>query len=136
MMTEFDEQATSRDVSLRLWLTAFVKYLVGEDTLAIADGYEMATLRWFPGTQEEVGRLRDQAKHFVKYAHMWNLKTPVDVRGVFGWSELCMHVNITDVPAIYALANETKTYALILAADGRMVDGSFHLFDDNTFSVS
>jgi hypothetical protein len=136
MMTEFDEQATSRDAALRGWLNAYVKYLVDEETLAVADGYEMAARRWYPFAAQEIEFLRERAKAFVKYAHMWNLKTPVDVRGVFGASELCMHVGMVDLVAIYALANETKTYALVLAENGRTVDGSFHLFSDNTFSVS
>jgi hypothetical protein len=54
MMTEFDEQATSRDAALRGWLNAYVKYLVDEETLAVADGYEMAARRCYPFAAQEI----------------------------------------------------------------------------------
>lgn len=63
----------------------------------------------------------------------------VRVKGKFGASELCMHVGMAEEEGIFALVrpdDEHMIYAYVFGKTGRVVDGSFHLRPDGTFSVS
>lgn len=70
------------------------------------------------------------------YAYYRGYRKFVKVKGTFGWTELCMHTRMVDKQACFALTNDKGTYAMVFATDGSRVDGSFHLFADNTFTVS
>ena len=67
---------------------------------------------------------------------MQGYKEIVPLRGAPGLTELCMHIGTAYTEGIVAFCNERKTYAYVLFADGRIVDGSFHQFDNGTWNIS
>jgi len=60
----------------------------------------------------------------------------VPLRGAPGLTELCIHNKTANLNGIVAFCNAKKSYAYVLFEDGRIVDGSFHQFEDGTWNIS
>ena len=70
------------------------------------------------------------ARHYTKL---------VEVHGDVGASELGMHMGIVQDQGVVAFVrpeDEHMIYAYVWLDSGRLADGSFHLFDNGTFSLS
>ena len=76
-----------------------------------------------------------------KAAYLWlrRYTKPVEVHGEVGASELGMHMGIVQDHGVVAFVwpgDEHMVYAFVWLDSGKLVDGSFHLFGDGTFSLS
>lgn len=61
----------------------------------------------------------------------------IPVRGIVGYSELGMYTRKAETIGIVAFVRpDSDNYAYVLLADGTVIDGCFHLFNDHSFSLS
>ena len=98
-------------------------YLASPDELAFR-----SLCKDYGMTSWQAGRL-----WFSKYTK------PVPILGKVGASELGMHLGIVQNKGVVAFVrpnDEHMIYAYVLLDNGNLADGSFHLFDNGTFSLS
>lgn len=61
----------------------------------------------------------------------------IPARGTLGSSELCMHTRTDGMGVVAVLVRpENPHYAYAVLADGSLLDGIYHRFDDGTISIS
>jgi hypothetical protein len=66
----------------------------------------------------------------------FNYSDQILLRGKVGCSELGMFTGKAECVGVVAFSNSTRTYAHVLLDDNTILDGSFTLQDDFSFSLS
>jgi len=61
----------------------------------------------------------------------------IAVHGQVGWSDLGLWTRTAEKHGAVAFVRpDSECYAFVLLEDGTLVEGCFHLFEDNTFSLA